>query len=180
MAHRSLANELNAAAAGVSTPGGSIQIGEVNVGAANPNTVDDDAHSNCSMNTVRSSASTFAGGNREIDAYLRNGKIAIEAAITRWLAMRAPYANKSHDDVEAMGEDAATAAEDVDQLRYTTGNNIRKWISTARMELNKNDETDRHILHRICTYVDQKRRTFEKNGYIMTKVVTGEMKQQCQ
>ena len=93
--------------------------------------------------------------------------------------MRAPYANKSHDDVEAMGEDAASAAEDVDQLRFTTGNNIRKWISTARMELNKNDETDRHILHRICTYVDRKRRTFEKNGYIMTKVVTGEMKQQC-
>ena len=135
MAHRSLANELNAAAAGVSTPGGSVQVGELNVGALNANAVDDDARSNCSMNTVRSSTSTFAGGNREIDAYLRNGKIAIDAAITQWLAMRAPYADKSHDDVEAMGEDAASAAEDVDQLRYTettsgSGSRPREWNLT--------------------------------------------------
>ena len=86
MAQRSLASQLNAAAAAAATPGGSLQVGEVNINAANAN--DDDARSTTSMNTVVSSASTFARGNRDIDIYLRNGKTAIDAAVTQWLATR--------------------------------------------------------------------------------------------
>ena len=174
MAQRSLASQLNAAAAAAATPGGSLQVGEVNVNAANAN--DDDARSTTSMNTVVSSASTFARGNRDIDIYLRNGKTAIDAAVTQWLATRKPFDKLSQEDVERMGEEACSAAEDADQLRCETGENIRKWISTARLELNKNDPDDRRILHRVCTFVDRKRRQFDDNGLIMTRTATTEMR----
>ena len=174
MAQRSLASQLNAAAAAAATPGGSLQVGEVNINAANAN--DDDARSTTSMNTVVSSASTFARGNRDIDIYLRNGKTAIDAAVTQWLATRKPFDKLSQEDVEKMGEEACSAAEDADQLRCETGENIRKWISTARLELNKNDPDDRRILHRVCTFVDRKRRQFDENGLIMTRTATTEMR----
>ena len=167
MAQRSLANQINAAAA-IATRGGLLQVGEVNVNAANINIAIDDARSTTSMNTVNSSALTFARGNRDIDIYLRNGKVVIDAAITQWLATQAPFANLSQEDVEKMGEEACSTAEDADQLCCETEENIRKWISTARLELNKNDANNRRILHRICTFVDRKRRQFEKNGLIMT------------
>ena len=168
MSHvRSLSQQLEAAAAAQPTPGGSHQVHEVVVGAVAPLPNDD----NVSMiSGASSAASNFAGGDRKIDVYLRETRVIIDAEMRAWRTKVQVFAGRKQADLEALeNEEAITAAEDCDQLVRSMGKNLRTWIMTACDNLTTTEPLDKEIRCRIARYVDRKRATFAKIGFIMDK-----------
>ena len=137
----------------------------------------DAASTTSSSATSLSTASTFAEGDRKIDAYLRETTTAIHAVMTQWLARRKDFREKMDDKVDENDETMCEAAEDIDQLRVTAGMNLQTWVEPAKAELDLNDDGDRHILHRVSTFTDRQCYRFEKYSYIMP--ATPEMELHC-
>ena len=141
------------------------QVREFVVGAASSAPLQDD---NVSMISTTSSTSVFAGGERNIDVYLRDTRVIIDEEIKAWRARRRIFGNNTQKEIEAMDdEDATTAAEDCDQLRTAVGNCIRTWVTYAVDNLNMTDAHDRHICFRVAKYVNRKRASFRNYGFLM-------------
>ena len=166
MAHiRSLSQQLDAAAAAHPTPGGSLQVREVVVGAVPPPLQDD----NISMISCASSAATsFAGGERAIEVYLRETRVIVNADIKIWRAKVEAFAGKKQHEIESMDdEDVVTEAEDCDQLKRSIGRQLKTWVKEACDHLTTTDPLDRDIRYRMAKYIARKGATFEKHGFLM-------------
>ena len=138
MAHiRSLSQQLDAAAAAHPTPGGSLQVREVVVGAVPPPLQDD----NVSMISEASSAATsFAGGERAIEVYLRETRTIVNAEIKAWRMKIETFAGKKQHEIELMDdEDIVTAVEDCDQLKREIGRQLKTWVVEACNNLTVTD-----------------------------------------
>ena len=106
----------------------------------------DDADAALTMSSTTTSllaASKFAGGDRKIDAYLRETKTTIHALMSQWLVRRKEFRERRDDKVDESDEPMCEAAEDIDQLRVTAGMNLQKWIATAKAQLDLKDDGDR-------------------------------------
>ena len=164
MSHvQSLSQQLNAAAAAHPTPGGSLQVREVVVGAVPPPPQDD----NVSMiSGASSAAASFAGGERAIEVYLRDTRAIVNADIKAWRMKIEAFAGMKQHEIELMDdEDAATAAEDCDQLKRSIGRQLKTWVMNACEQLTITDPIDKDIRYRMAKYIARKRATFKKHGF---------------
>ena len=163
MAHhvRALPQEINTATATAPTPESTHQVGELV--RASSTLLQDNASKEWRA------LSTFAGGERKIDIYLRNTRVIIDADMKAWRQKRDIFGNMTQKEIEDISEEAATAAEDCDQLRMETGKLIKTWVLHAVENLTTTDANDKHIRFRVAKYVNRQRATFEKYGFLMKR-----------
>ena len=138
---------------------------EVVVGAVPPLLQDD----NVSMVSCASSAATsFAGGERAIEVYLRETRVIVNADIKIWKAKVEAFAGKKQHEIESMDdEDVVTAAEDCDQLKRSIGKQLKTWVMEACDHLTITDPLDKDIRYRMAKYIARKGATFKKYGFLM-------------
>ena len=87
-----------------------------------------------------------------------------------WRTKVQVFGGRKQEEIEAMdNEEAVTATEDCDQLMRSIGKNLRTWIMNACDNLTTTDPLDKEIRYRIARYVDRKRATFAKIGFVMDK-----------
>ena len=135
------------------------------MGAVPPPLQDD----NISMISCASSAATsFAGGERAIEVYLRETRVIVNADIKIWKAKVEAFAGKKQHEIELMDdEDVVTAAEDCDQLKRSIGKQLKTWVMEACDHLTITDPLDRDIRYRMAKYIARKGAMFKKHGFLM-------------
>ena len=126
-------------------------------------------------------AASFAGGERAIEVYLRKTRSIVNADTKAWRIKVQAFAGMKQHDIELMDdEDAVTAAEDCDQLKRSIGKQLKTWVMEACNHLTITDPLDKDIRYRMAKYINRKRATFEKHGFLMDEDANGNIDwQQC-
>ena len=97
-----------------------------NVNAASSETVvmEDDQKSIASV-----ASSIFGGGQREVDIYLRTMRDDLNGRLQMWMEARKQYVGVTMAHLEAQGDAAIEAAEEVDDACARIGIDTRTWCS---------------------------------------------------